>query len=615
MEISRRSVNGEVYRFLLRMPAQLRDQLRDAAARSGRSLNAELVDRLERSLAAERGVRGRLRVGSAARRPGRRDMPSKNAHRHGGLEWRRIALAGAGTLAVLATALAIGALTGDSATQVAAKSNIGEALESGAVSPALRQKLAASTKFSPGAPEYEQGEAAEGAGDGAQDWTMHASPGAAVPLTAITGSREDWSALKSRGNAAAKLGDHGRWENLGPDNAVYPLNPFRNRYVYVPNEYVAAGRTSHSVIDPNCGASTCRYWIANAGGGIWRTDNVFASQPKWEYVSAEFQHNNTAALELDPNDSTSNMIYAGTGEPNTCRSGCIAGVGLYKSKDGGDHWSGPIGAQYFSGRGIGSIQVKPGDSNTIFVGSGAQGSRGISSTCCTGVDRGANIPGAPHFGLYRSTDGGQTFSLVSQGNATNCTTNTPTEVFLGLTACSPRGARRVHIDPLNANTVYASFMAKGIWRSTSNGDPGSWVQIFAPRGPSTSPATGADVERAEFDVVALPNGKTRMYIGVGSGAGQTAKFFRSDDVASGTPTFTELTNSTSQGFCDPQCNYDSYVYVPRKADGTAHDPNTVYLLGDNEYNEAGLGASNGRAVLLSTDAGVSFTDMTYDATD
>ena len=55
--------------------------------------------------------------------------------------------------------------------------------------------------------------------------------------------------------------------------------------------------------------------------------------------------------------------------------------------------------------------------------------------------------------------------------------------------------------------------------------------------------------------------------------------------------------------------------MPRKADGTAHDANTVYLLGDNEYNEAGLGASNGRAVLLSTDAGVSFTDMTYDATD
>ena len=41
----------------------------------------------------------------------------------------------------------------------------------------------------------------------------------------------------------------------------------------------------------------------------------------------------------------------------------------------------------------------------------------------------------------------------------------------------------------------------------------------------------------------------------------------------------------------------------------------MYLLGSNAYGEAGLGSSNGRAILLSTDAGVSFTDMTYDATD
>ena len=69
-------------------------------------------------------------------------MSSKDSNRHRGLEWRRIALAGAGAVGVIATALAIGALTGDSATQVEARSNVGEALESGAIAPALRQKLA-----------------------------------------------------------------------------------------------------------------------------------------------------------------------------------------------------------------------------------------------------------------------------------------------------------------------------------------------------------------------------------------------------------------------------------------------------------------------------------------
>jgi hypothetical protein len=54
------------------------------------------------------------------------------------------------------------------------------------------------------------------------------------------------------------------------------------------------------------------------------------------------------------------------------------------------------------------------------------------------------------------------------------------------------------------------------------------------------------------------------------------------------------------------------VYVPPGA-----GPDTVYLLGDNEYSENDYvsGRSNGRAVLLSTNADVPFTDMTEDASD
>ena len=88
------------------------------------------------------------------------------------------------------------------------------------------------TKFSPARAATEE---RRGTGDGALDWQMHAVPGIDIPLAAITGSRSDWT-LKTRGNSAAKLDDHGRWTNLGPDNAVYPLNPCRNRFVYVPND-------------------------------------------------------------------------------------------------------------------------------------------------------------------------------------------------------------------------------------------------------------------------------------------------------------------------------------------------------------------------------------------
>src|ERR1051326_4805766 len=105
-----------------------------------------------------------------------------------------------------------------------------------ALSPIMQKKLASSETFSPGAPETEAG---EGIDEGTIDWAMHATPVGDVPLAAITGSRIDWKALKGRD---ADLDGNGHWTNLGPDNAVYPLNPFRSRSVYVPNEYVAAGR-------------------------------------------------------------------------------------------------------------------------------------------------------------------------------------------------------------------------------------------------------------------------------------------------------------------------------------------------------------------------------------
>ncbi len=86
-------------------------------------------------------------------------------------------------------------------------------------------------------------------------------------------------------------------------------------------------------------------------------------------------------------------------------------------------------------------------------------------------------------------------------------------------------------------------------------------------------------------------------------------------MASGAPVFGDLTsaNSANAGygsfnFCTGQCWYDNFVMTP------AGHPDIVYLLGSYQYREVG-GISNGRGVVLSTDAGASFTDMTMDATD
>ena len=102
-------------------------------------------------------------------------------------------------------------------------------------------------------------------------------------------------------------------------------------------------------------------WITPAGGGVWRTENALAPNPKWKYLAGSFGINSAGSITIDPNDPSANTLWVGTGEGNTCGSGCVAGVGLYKTTDGGDHWSGPYGTSAFNARGVGAIKVKPGE--------------------------------------------------------------------------------------------------------------------------------------------------------------------------------------------------------------------------------------------------------------
>jgi len=393
------------------------------------------------------------------------------------------------------------------------------------------------------------------------------------------------------------------WVSVGPSDALYPLSQFRNSTNYVPAAYVAGGRTTALAIDPGCIPGNCRFFATPAGGGVWRTADALKAQPVWTYVSGSFGINSASSVVIDPNNS--NNIWVGTGEANASGDS-EAGVGLYKSTDGGDTWTGPIGKRVFNARAIGSIAIDPTDSNTIYAAS-TRAVRGVSSVTGGAVTL---APGAPPWGLYKSTDGGMTWTFIFNGAASTAGCSNAYNVAHNLTLCSPRGVRRVVLDPSNPSIIYASAYAKGVWRSNDGGN--TWAQIFLP---IADPVATSFTERPEIAVNKLPNGNTRMYLVIGSEGDPPAQTYRSNNVATGTPNFSLLTSSNpaSPGYgtfnsCEGQCWYDNFVYTPPGS------PDVVYVGGSYAYGETG-NISNGRGVVLSTDGGQTFTDMTMDATN
>ncbi len=295
----------------------------------------------------------------------------------------------------------------------------------------------------------------------------------------------------------------------------------------------------------------------------------------------------------------------GTGKANQWSS--EADVGLYKSTDGGDSWSGPIGKNVFNSLAIGSIAIDPSDSNTIYVATD-EAVRGISSVA---GGTAYLIPGAPPWGLYKSTDGGAAWSLIFDGGSSTVGCNTSDyNLWYVLTPCSPVGVRRVVLDPSDSNIVYASAYAAGVWRSNDGGN--TWNEIFIP---IADPVATNDYEKPEMVDSKSPKGNTRMYLVIGQFGDPPAQTFISNNVATGTPNFFPLSskNPASPGYatynsCTGQCFYDSFVYTP------PGNPDIVYIGGSYQYLETG-NISNGRGVVLSTDGGKTFTDVTMDATD
>src|SRR5881227_732955 len=101
---------------------------------------------------------------------------------------------------------------------------------------------------------------------------------------------------------------------------------------------IYSGRTTAIAVSPTCSASSCTVFIEAAGGGVWKTTIAIDATHTWTPSNSGIPSNAIGSIAFDPNDATGNTLYVGTGEPNGS-SDSEAGVGLYKSVDGGQNWS------------------------------------------------------------------------------------------------------------------------------------------------------------------------------------------------------------------------------------------------------------------------------------
>jgi hypothetical protein len=411
-----------------------------------------------------------------------------------------------------------------------------------------------------------------------EDYLKRAYPAGDVSPDSSIDAMNGWAALNADRHSA------GAWQLVGPSIANVPgvLNALGDAA-----PYITAGRVTAMALAPDCTEGHCRLYVAAAGGGVWRTDKALHTNPsqKWEFISGSFGTNAIGSLLLDAADPTGNTLYAATGEENASNDS-EAGVGIYKTTDGGDNWSFVPGSDIFFQRSIGQMALDGAGNLLVPIGSGV---RGVSSTSGGSLSSGATGHPLPVRGLWRQT--GATFTLIWPSPA------------------PARGSTTVRVDPTHARIIYVNAFQQGIWRSTDNG--ATFSRIFAPQ--DTTPATaGAAIDRSEFAVTTLPNGATRMYVGEGKGGAaattttpaQFSNFWRSDN-ADTAATFASFGGAQVLDYCTTQCWYDNFVYTP------AGFPDVVYLLGSFSYGQLG-GVSNGRAVLLSSDAGATWSDLTQD---
>jgi photosystem II stability/assembly factor-like uncharacterized protein len=214
-------------------------------------------------------------------------------------------------------------------------------------------------------------------------------------------------------NEVAPAPGMAQWENIGPTNI--------------------GGRITSLVCDP---AKPDSIWAGAAGGGVWQSTDAGRSWKSLWHLQSVL---NIGSLAIHPTNPK--ILYCGTGEANLSADS-YAGVGLYRTTNGGKTWT-LLASSEKAGipSRIGVIAVDPHDPNHIRIG---------------GIGFGKTSPQEHGFGgMYTSRDAGKTWTRESFISVQN--------YWCHSIVFHPAQPQRIFA------TFTAQGVSNGIWRSTDGG--------------------------------------------------------------------------------------------------------------------------------------------------
>jgi hypothetical protein len=251
------------------------------------------------------------------------------------------------------------------------------------------------------------------------------------------------------------------WKSVGPFNGVKSIPSVGSGAEL----FGAIGGIGTAIAaDPSDASGNTAY--LGTHGGLWKTTDGGTTVKE---LSAGFARAAVGAIAIDPRDPRT--VYVGTGASIATLSDDAVGTGVYVSHNAGQTFSRP--ALNTRGYGVNAIAVSP-TTGTVLVGT--------------------------NYGLWRSTNSGASFLKVPlKTNATH-TAETPHPLGNWVTSIvyRPGVANEVTLavgyfrgkKPLPDGTVLAP--GNGLYRSLSDGAPGTFTYLPSTATMNTSPAASSD---------------------------------------------------------------------------------------------------------------------------